>query len=60
MKLTLHLVPPFYVDKAVFSMLEVADKKAYCSASPVFNKNVKTDSNLIIEYRTTFSKAKYM
>lgn len=58
MKFTLHLVPHFYVDKAVFSTLQVADEKAYCPASLVFNKNVKTDSNLITECRTTFCKAK--
>lgn len=60
MKFTLHLVPHLYVDKAVFSMLQVAYEKAYCPASPLFNKNMKTDSNLIIGYKTTFSKAKYI
>lgn len=60
MKFTLHLVRHSYVGKAAFSTLQVEDKKAYCSASPIFNKNMKPDSNLIIEYRTTFSNAKYM
>ena len=60
MKFTLHLVRHSYAGKAAFSTLQVEDKKAYCSASPIFNKNMKPDSNPIIEYRTTFSNAKYV
>lgn len=57
MKFTFHLLPYLYVDKAAFSASD--SKKAYCSVLPVFNKSMKTDTNLIIEYRTTFSNVGY-